>query len=411
METKERFFKRYFVYYTVIIVGIFSFGAGFFIGAERVNQLSPEEAFPKLVETVEGKTDGDLDPAIFEMVWDRVGEKFVDQPVDQETLFYGALGGIVDGVGDPYSVFFPPERTATFKDELQGQFEGIGAEIGIKDEQLQVIAPLAGTPAAEAGLLPGDLILTIDGTESATLSLEEAVFMIRGEQGTEVTLLIFRADAGEPFEVKITREKIDVESVSFEVMEIGEKKIGYIKIVSFSDDTTSGFKKAVRELLVEDIDGVIVDLRNNPGGFLVSSVDIASAWIEDGTIVYEQYSDGSRIPHDSDGKVTLGHINTVVLLNEGSASASEILAGALQDHRKATIIGEQSFGKGSVQDFEEFRDGSSLKLTVARWLTPNGTLIEGQGITPDQIVEYTFEDFQNDLDPQLDAALDFFVEK
>jgi len=402
---KESFFRRYFSLYAVLIVGIVAFGTGFFVGAEEVNKLSPEEAFPKLVDSVQGHAENGLDPLIFDMVWERVDEKYVDQPVEREDLFYGAISGVVDGLNDPYSTFFPPEATKKFKEELSGEFEGIGAEIGIKENGLRVVAPLNGSPAELAGLRPGDLILQIDGSDSGSLSLDEAVNLIRGPEGTEVTLTIYRLEDDEPLQIKITREKIELKSVLVDVKEADGKKIGIITITSFAEDTTANFYNRVSELLLQEVDAVVLDLRNNPGGFLNSAVKISSAWVSSGSIVYEQYSDGSRIPHDATGDSPFESMPTVVLINEGSASASEIVAGALKDFEKATLIGATSFGKGSVQDFEEFRDGSSLKLTVARWLTPNGELIDGYGVTPNQEVEFTFEDYEAKRDPQLDAAI------
>lgn len=346
----------------------------------------------------------DVDFSLFWKVWQIVKDNFVEQPVSDVNLFYGALSGIVQSLDDPYSVFLDPDTAQKFQQELSGEFEGIGAEIGIKNGQLQVVAPLEGTPAFRAGLEPGDFILEIDGEDTAGMAIDVAVSLIRGPKGTEVILLIFREGFEKPREFKIIRETIQVDSVRWEMK---DGRIGYIKISHFNDDTVDLFNQAVRELIIDKgAEKLILDMRSNPGGFLDAAVLLASRWIEDGTVVKEQFSDGKVKIYQAKGTALLKDIKTVVLINQGSASASEILAGALQDYGLARVVGKKSFGKGSVQTLKDLPDGSAVKITVARWLTPKDRLIEKDGIEPDIEVDRTREDIEAERDPQLDKALE-----
>ncbi|MCH7492545.1 S41 family peptidase, partial [Patescibacteria group bacterium] len=290
--------------------------------------------------------------------------------------------------------------------ELNGTFEGIGTEIGIKNNLLTIIAPLPDTPAARAGLKAGDTILKIDDEETIDLRIDQAVRLIRGPKGSVVVLTVVSKGENEAREVSIVREVIKIDSVSWEML---DNNIAYIEIVHFDSNTDENFKIIANEIIVANPDGLIIDVRNNPGGFLDSVVAIAGVLLKEEVIVIEA-SGNERSEIKSTTSPKLGEIEIVVLVNGGSASASEILAGALQDYDRAIILGEQTFGKGSVQDFEEFRDGSSLKLTVSKWLTPKGRSINEDGITPDIEVPFTDEDYNNDLDPQLDAAVALILE-
>jgi carboxyl-terminal processing protease len=299
-----------------------------------------------------------------------------------------------------------PESTEDFYQDLSGTFEGIGAEIGMRNDTITVIAPLDGMPAQKAGLRSGDKIYAIDGESALGMTVNEAVKRIRGEKGTEVTLTIIRGE-DKPIDITIVRDEIFVASIEHEMR---EDDIYYIKISSFNDDTESLFYEAVANALVEKPKGIILDLRNNPGGYLETSITVASEWIEAGPVVAEQFGENRRMEHPSNGNARLSDIPTVVLINQGSASASEIVAGALRDYNKATIVGKQSFGKGSVQSLRNLSDGSSLKLTVAKWLTPEGDYIHEKGIEPQIEVDLTEEDINNDLDPQLDKAVDILLD-
>jgi carboxyl-terminal processing protease len=333
---------------------------------------------------------------------DLVKQNYVHQPVADTKLFYGALTGIVSAVEDPYTVFFDPDMAKKFQQELEGAFEGIGAELGIKNKQLTIIAPLSGTPAERAGLKAGDAILAIDGKDTIDMALDYAVSLIRGVKGTEVNLTIWREDWEKPKDFKITRDRIEIASVKWEM----KKNIAYVEINHFNEDTTKRFNQAIVEMLSKNPKGIILDLRNNPGGFLDGAVDIAGEWIEKDVIVIEQMDDGQKNEERSDGLARLQNLKTIVLVNEGSASASEIVAGALQDYGKATIVGKKTFGKGSVQNFESLPDGSAVKITVAEWLTPKGRLIDKEGVVPDLEVDLTEEDYNASRDPQMDKAIE-----
>jgi len=343
----------------------------------------------------------DVDFEMYWRVWNIIKDKYLyrDKIVDTK-LFYGSLAGMVAALDDPYSVFLNPQVTQEFTEELAGSFEGIGAEIAIKKGRLTVIAPLPNTPAERAGLKAGDKILAIDGVDTLGMSLDQAVSLIRGKRGSEVKLLV-QHNSDEPVEIAIVRDKIDIVSVSWRELESG---VVYIKVSYFNQDTDEDFRRVVREVLASKPKALVLDLRNNPGGFLDVAIKLASFWVKDDIVVEEKFSDGRVVPYRSQGRAVLNGIPTYVLVNEGSASAAEILAGALQDYKLATIVGEQTFGKGSVQDFIELDDGSAIKITVAQWLTPKGNTIDQVGIKPDVFVELTKEDFNEDRDPQLDKV-------
>jgi carboxyl-terminal processing protease len=346
----------------------------------------------------------DVDLNLFNDVWNIIKTKYYKQPVSDKQLFYGSLEGMVNSLGDPYSVFLKPESAKQFIEGLgEEKFEGIGAEIGIKKGQLLIISPLPNMPAEKAGLRAGDFILAIDGKETGGMSIDEAVNLIRGPEGTQVKLSILRKGWSEPKEFVITRGKIVVSSIRYEMK---EGNIAYIKISQFGDDTTKKFKEAVNNLLVKNPKGLIIDLRNNPGGYLNGAIDILGHWVNNQVTVIEKYFNGQEQPYYSSGRGELRNIKTVILINQGSASASEIVAGALQDYGLAKIVGEKSFGKGSVQEYEELAGGSAIKITVAEWLTPNKRSINENGIEPDIKVDYTEEDFLENRDPQLDKAME-----
>lgn len=392
----------------ILALGI-AIGLGIDSNAYLTNAQGDTPVFTRL--QAGDRTSDQVDFDIFWDVWESVQERHVDQPLNEVDMLQGAIAGLVAGVGDPYSVYFTPEQTQEFFNEINGSFEGIGAEVGIKNEQITIIAPLPNSPAEQAGALPGDIILAVDGLDTAFMSLNAAVDLIRGEGGTEVILTIQRASEDRPIELAITRDTIQVESVTSELVEQGEQRIAYIELSRFNADTPQAFQSAVQELLLEQPDGLVLDMRNNAGGFLEAAVDVSSAFVPEGSVVvYEEESAGDRIPFLSTGAPSITDIPVVVLINGGSASAAEIVAGALKDSTDATIIGETSFGKGTVQDVEYFGDGSSLKLTIARWLTPNGDQINEVGIEPDTAVERTPEDFSNDRDPQRDAAIESIIQ-
>lgn len=342
--------------------------------------------------------------AVFEQVWRSIHASYVNANVDDQALVEGAIAGLVSGLGDPYSTYLTPAETKSFEDEIQGTFEGVGMEIGYKQKDLTVIAPLPGSPAEKAGLQAGDVILSIDNRDAAGLSVDEAVQAIRGAKGTSVTLVLHRGQEENNRTVSIVRDKIVVDPVNSKVITVNDRRLGYIRLSSFNRDVDRRFRQTAQDLLSQSIDGLILDLRNNPGGYLDQSVAVASAFIPDGLVVSEVGRNGDRRELKAAGNAFLNETPTVVLVNRGSASASEIVAGALQDTKHATVVGEQTFGKGSVQEYENLADGSSLKLTVAKWFTPRGRSISDEGIRPDVAVALTPDDRDNDRDPQLSKA-------
>ncbi|MDP2631792.1 MAG: S41 family peptidase [Candidatus Uhrbacteria bacterium] len=390
-----------------VALAVAVFYVGFLVGnVKGAKSLVPEgESRVVNVGFVPDFLSDDIDFAGFWEVWDLVKDVYVDQPVSEQQMYYGALEGLLGSLGDPYSVFFDPELTEEFTQELNGTFSGIGAEVGMRDDFIVVISPLAGSPAEESGLMPDDKILAIDGVDTFGMTLNEAVFMIRGEVGTDVTLTITRDGFSEAFDVAIKRAEIAVDSVTWEIRDDG---IAVINIRMFNEDTTDLFQSAVQEILTSDVNGIVVDLRNNPGGLLSEAINVAGFWIDGNTVVIERLG-GEDHSLAAAGNARLAGIDTAVLVNGGSASASEILAGAIQDYSAGVIIGEQTFGKGSVQEFYELPDGSAVKITVAEWLTPNGTSINEVGITPDMEVLYTEEDYEAGNTPQLDAAIDYLT--
>ena len=389
---------------TLIIIGllwlavIFYF-AGYLIGHK--NFVFEKNYHPKLVN-LELKKPPEVDFSIFWKTWQMVADKYVGAYSTQK-LVYGAIKGMVEALGDPYSTFLEPSENQRLLEDLSGEVEGIGAELSEKDGKIIVITPLVDSPAWKAGLKAQDQILGIDGEDASTMTLDQAVSKIRGQAGTEVTLLIDRQGFISPQEIKIQRERIVVSSVKWEML--GE--IGYLKIIQFGDDTSSLAQKAAKEIALKKPKAVILDLRNNPGGYLDASIDVASLFVPNGSvIVKEEYKDG----HQDELKTTLEGIlkddKVIVLINEGSASASEIVAGALQDLRGATLVGKKTFGKGTVQELEDIDTEAFLRLTVAKWLTPKDKAIDKEGIKPDIEIERTGQDIDANRDPQLDKALE-----
>jgi carboxyl-terminal processing protease len=358
----------------------------------------------------------DVDFKVFWQAWNIIQTKYIDRPVKETKLFYGALNGMVAALGDPFSTFLEPKTASDFTQELNGHFEGVGMEIGIRNNVLTVISPLPGTPADKAGIRPADVIIEINGESTENMDLAQAVNKIRGPKGTTVKLKIFRQKTGKYLEIPIVRDTIKIVSVKYEVLDakkykiLGKKKIAWIKITNFNADTAERFRQAVAKLQKDKPDGLIIDLRGDPGGYLETAIQIADEWVKPGqVVVMEKFADGHIKKHFASQAAVLDKYKTVVLVNGGSASASEILSGALQDYKLATLIGEKTFGKGSVQELENLEDGSAIKITIARWLTPKGRIIDKQGIEPDIKVEMTEEDYNKFLDPQLDRAVEFFT--
>lgn len=401
--------------YVIVVLVLFGFVAGLLVNEYRWKTEMGEVAKESgEVKNIDRKTpeylSKDVDFNLYWQLWQTIKGKYINGEITDTQMFYGSLAGMVASLKDPHSVYLDPETSKKFAQELSGSFEGIGAEIGIKNNRLTIIAPLPDTPATRAGLQAGDAVLAIDNYDTSNIALDYAVSLIRGKAGTNVILTVSREGESESLQITITRGVIDIVSVRYEMKNSGGKNIAYIEINHFNNDTDEKFNKAVQWVLENNPDGVILDMRNNPGGFLETAVKVASEWVEEGVIVLEKFGDGRTKEHKSYWRSRLKGYPTVVLINQGSASGSEIVAGALQDYGLATLVGEKTFGKGSVQELEMFKDGSAVKLTVAKWLTPNGREIDLEGIAPDIEVELTKEDFNADSDPQLDKAMKILSE-
>ncbi len=347
----------------------------------------------------------------YNLLWEAlkiVQDKYIDSDkIDQQQVLYGAIRGAIAAAGDDYTQFFDPKSLSEFKTELQGSFSGIGAEIGRKNENITVISPLKDSPAEKAGLKAKDIIVKINGEATTDMTVDDAVGKIRGQEGTEVTLTIYREGDTGTKDLTIKRQKIEIKSVKWEYKNVGNKKVAVITISKFGDDTKDLFNQAVAEVQKNKPDSIIIDLRNDPGGYLDTAVDVASHWLESGKlIVKEAKSDASSKDYNSNGSNELGGIKTLVLINGGSASASEILAGALRDNGKASLIGEKSFGKGSVQELIQLSKDTAVKVTVAKWITPGGKNLNKDGLDPDIKVELSDSDAQAGKDPQMDRALE-----
>ena len=329
---------------------------------------------------------------------------YPDQINDKKDIELGSIKGLVNSLDDPYTVYFSKDEYNSFQENLEGKFEGIGAEIGLKEDKLIIVAPIDGTPANKAGLLPGDEIVTINGESTVGLSVEKAVTKIRGEKGTEVKLEIARKDQDGLKTFTIIREIIDIPNIKIE-----EKDgIAIISISQFQAETAQELDSKLAELNQKGVKKVVLDFRNNPGGYLQSAVEIIELFAPKGSIAVTEKSKNDKVLEELKTKKNpkYSDIKLVVLVNEGSASASEIVAGALRDLKKTQLIGKKTFGKGVVQSIQEFPDGSVLKYTIAEWFTPSGKAINKEGIKPDIEVELKAEDIKDKKDPQLDKALE-----
>jgi carboxyl-terminal processing protease len=393
-SSKSMRFTRIFGMVAAIII---IFGSGVFVGSGRLNR---DLVFRK---SVSKDLPANLNYSSVEELYDTLRRSF-DGQLSEEELLDGLKQGLASATGDQYTEYLDAKEYEEFSNDLSGTFSGIGAELAKEENYIVIVSPLSGYPAEKAGLQPRDIITEINGESAYNLGVSEAVSKIRGPVNTKVKLKVVR-NKSEELEFEITRAQINIASVESEVK---EGNIGYIKVSRFAEDTVSLARKAALDLKQKNVKGIVLDLRGDPGGLLDASVDVSSLWLPRGKTVLEEKRDGVVIrTYTSKGNATLEGIPTVVLINEGSASASEIVAGALKDNGAATLIGEKTFGKGSVQSLEDLPGGGVLKVTIARWFTPNGKNIDKEGIEPDQKVELSTEDFKNKRDPQLDAALKF----
>lgn len=388
------------------------FFSGFYFGK---NHKSDEEKIASIIN--KNDPTGTVDFAAFWKAWNTINEKFIPsnsatstERASDQARVYGAIQGMTASLKDPYTVFFPPVESKTFNEQISGQIEGVGMEVGVKDEILTVIAPIKGAPAYKAGVKPGDKILKIDDTVTNTLNTESAVKLIRGKKGTTVRLTLFREGAKEPFEISVVRDVINMPTVDTET--IGD--VFVIRLYSFSAISPGLFRDALRTFVELGKHKLILDLRGNPGGYLEAAQDMASWFLPTGeVIVKEDFKDTSnnQVFRSKGYDVFDDRLKFVILIDGGSASASEILAGALREHGKATLVGAQSFGKGSVQELVNITDDTSLKVTIARWLTPKGNSISNGGLTPDVVVKLDEEAYKKDkTDTQLNKALEILAE-
>ena len=398
--------KKNFNMVMVILMMSLSFWFGFERGKQNSQIVNtPIKIGDVVLENKTSSTDNTIDFSLFWSTWDLLRNKYVNSDqLDARKLVYGAIKGMLQATGDPYTTFFDPEENKKFNEDISGNFEGIGAELGVKTGILTVVAPLQGAPAEKAGLRAGDKIIKIDGKAAGDMSVEDAVNHIRGPKNTTVVLTIFREGSKDTQELSIVRNIINVKSVTFSFK---ENSIADITVTKFGDDTEKGFSDAITKVVASHPRGLIIDLRNNPGGYLETAVTVASKLIPKGKIVVIEEGPSKKQDkmYTRGGDVASG-LETVVLINEGSASASEILAGALRENRtNVTLVGKKSFGKGSVQEFIETPQKTAAKITVAHWLTPNGNQINELGIKPDIEVELTGDDYIAGRDPQMDAAI------
>jgi carboxyl-terminal processing protease len=368
---------------------IFAAGTAVGRGDLRINGLSYNSGLPN-----------QLDYSSLNQVYDLLRSDY-DGSLSTSQLIDGAKSGMVAATGDPYTEYFNPTAAKAFNNELAGQFSGIGAELGTdSSNNIVIIAPLSGSPAAKAGLMPKDVIAGVNGQSTSGMSIDAVVASIRGKAGTKVTLTIVRA-SGNPFDVTITRQNITVPSVTWS--ESGN--IGYMKISQFASDTPALATQAAQEFKSKGVKGVVLDLRGDPGGYLSGAVSVSSLWLKPGQTVVSERRGSTVIDTESaSGSNLLAGLPTVVLIDAGSASASEITAGALHDNNDATLVGQTSFGKGSVQEVENLSDGSEVKITIAHWYTPDGVNINKTGIKPDVSVAITAAQTAAGQDPQLAQA-------
>ncbi|MGE5463891.1 MAG: S41 family peptidase [Syntrophothermus sp.] len=393
----------------VLLFGAFSGGflAGHFMPGGQlpvVSDLLPSLSSGPSTEQ-QSTTPGDLQTLFkpFWEAWNIVHSQYVDQPVDDTALMQGAIRGMMAALGDKQTFYMDPKVYENQTTQLQGSYEGIGAYVDLKGDYLTIVSPIEGSPAEAAGLQAGDKVIAIDGQDMTGVPPEEARSKIIGPEGTQVTLTVQREGQPNPLEISITRAKIVMHSAEGKMLKDG---IGYIDINTFGDQTTQELRSALDKLLAQNPKGIIIDLRNNPGGYLTTAVEVSSEFIDKGPILFEKFGNGKLEEHDALGNGRATKIPLVVLVNEGSASASEILTGALQDYGRAKVVGVQSYGKGSVQVWQPLSNNQgAARVTIAKWLTPKKRAIDHVGLTPDVIVEMTEEDFKANRDPQLDAAV------
>ncbi|MEK7614719.1 MAG: S41 family peptidase [Patescibacteria group bacterium] len=395
------------------IIGVFIFAGGFaggyYFGKDRGVDIERVNLLNKETDIITASSTVDFAP--FWKAWNILNERYVsnkDLPGDQERV-WGAISGLANSMGDPYTAFFPPAELKSFEETISGEFSGVGMEVGTRDKSIVVISPLKDTPAYKAGIKAGDRILKIDEAPTNDMSVEKAVGLIRGKKGTTVALSIWRDGLKEPLDIKIVRETIQIPTIDTEKRPDG---IFVVKLYSFTATSPNLFREALRDFVLSGDDKLLIDLRGNPGGYLEASVDMASWFLPAGKVVVREdagkNSEGT-VYRSKGYNIFNDKLKLVILVNKGSASASEILAGALSEHGVAKLIGEKTFGKGSVQELIKITPEASLKVTIARWLTPNGLSISEGGLKPEVEVIPTDEDIKNNRDPVMEKAIELLL--
>jgi carboxyl-terminal processing protease len=413
METKPKnnAIRSIIVGFVVLVLVACSFGggvaAGHFLplgGTTTQTSITPVPSTSSTGSTTDTTT---LFKPFWE-AWDIIHQQYVDQPVNDTKLMEGAINGMMQSLGDQHSTYMNPQEYKDATSQMAGSYAGIGAYVDTNSEFLTIVKPIPGSPAEAAGLQPGDKIIAVDGTDVTGVDPAAVRQKVLGPEGTKVTLTIQRGDQT-PFDVAITRAIITIPSVSSKML---DNNIAYIQITIFGENTAQDFHDQLKQLMAQNPKGLILDLRDNGGGYLNTAVSIASEFIPSGVILYEQYGDGTKKPYEAigGGLATDASLPMVVLINGYSASASEIVSGALQDTGRAKLLGEQSYGKGSVQNWVPLsNDEGAVRVTIARWLTPNSRQIDKKGLTPDVIVALTQDDIKAGKDPQLDAAVQLLL--
>ncbi len=412
----DKTLKTIFVVLVIIVVGLGSFAGGFVVGhTSSIGSFSfqnnqPIAESPTITPEQQAATPTDLQTLFkpFWEAWTLVHENYVDQPVDNVALMRGAIKGMMDALGDEHSSYMDPETFDQANAELSGEYDGIGAFVDTTTEYLTITSPMPDSPAERSGLQAGDKVIAIDGQDMTGVEAELARRKVLGPAGTTVHLTILREGEKQPLQIDVTREKIKMKSASGKMLDNG---IAYVQVTTFGNKTTPELLATLQELMAQNPKGLVLDLRNNGGGFLNTSVDVASQFLSDGVVLYEQYGDGSRNTYKVEPGGLATDIPMVVLINEGTASASEIVAGALQDYGRAKLVGVTSYGKGSVQNWIPLADEQgAVRITIAKWLTPKERTIHKIGLTPDVVAEMTEEDLKADRDPQLDKAVEVLTQ-
>jgi len=396
-------------FFIVLLIAVILGSALFYIGFSYGKSQSKNIHIVGVSNINQPNSTGTVSFQEFWDVWQIINDNYLrNDKISNQDKVYGAISGLVNSLKDPYSVFFDPSDFTTFNQNIQGNFGGIGAELGVKNNQIVVISTLENTPAAQAGLKTNDIILAVDGTSTANMSLDQVVSLIRGQVNTPVTLSILRSNWDAPKDFKIIRANIEAPTLDSKEYTTSAGKIIYIHLYAFNANTEYLFSKAIIKALLNGDKGMILDLRGNPGGYLDVAADLAGWFLPRGSVVVREEGrvDSFNQTIYANGNESLVNFPTVILIDGGSASASEILAGALHDDRGIKLIGENSFGKGTVQELIPLPDGSALKLTIAHWVLPNGQILEGKGLTPDIKVSISDQDIQNKQDPQLQKALE-----